>query len=74
MGRPGEDDLSTAERILRLQDEWDEIVESPDDVELTTEQREELNRRLADHRLNPTHYKTWGELRSELEALSHDHD
>jgi putative addiction module component (TIGR02574 family) len=74
MGRPEEDDLSAAERILRLQDEGDEVAESPDDVELTIEQREELNRRLADHRLNPARYKTWGELRSELEAMSHDLD
>ena len=69
-----EDDLSMSERILRLQDEWDEIARSPDDVELTPPQLEELRRRLADHRLNPRRYKTWGELRAELEALSREHD
>jgi putative addiction module component (TIGR02574 family) len=68
------DDLSTSERIRRLQDEWDQIASSPDDVELTPEQLEELKRRLSDHRLNPRRYKTWGELRAELEALGHDHD
>lgn len=67
-------ELSTSERILRLQDEWDDIATAPDDVELTPAQLEELRRRLADHRLNPRRYKTWGELRSELEALGRDHD
>lgn len=69
-----EDRLSTAERILRLQDEWDEIAAQPEDVELTPAQRTELRRRLADHRLHPRRCKTWGELRAELEAMSHDPD
>lgn len=68
------DELSTSERIRRLQDEWDQIASSPDDVELTQEQLEELKRRLSDHRLNPRRCKTWGELRAELEGLGHDHD
>ena len=68
-----EDELSTSERILRLQDEWDQIAAFPDEVELTPAQLEELRRRLADHRLNPRRYKTWGELRAELEAMGRDH-
>ncbi len=67
-----EEDLSVSERILRLQDEWDEIANLPDPVELTPVQLEELERRLRDHQLNRRRYKTWEELRSELEELSND--
>ena len=62
------DDLSIPERILRLQDQWDEIAGLPDAVQLTPAQLAELERRLHDHRLRRRSYKTWEELRSELEA------
>ena len=69
------DDQSTSERILRLQDEWDEISGSLEDLHLTQEQLDELERRLEDHRNHPRPYKTWEEVRAELEALGrHDHD
>ena len=60
---------SMSERILRLQDEWDEIAGTPEDLELTQEQLDELERRLEDHRSNPRHSKTWEEVRAELEDL-----
>jgi putative addiction module component (TIGR02574 family) len=67
MERDENDEESTSERILRLQDLWDEIAASPDGIELTTEQRLEFERRLGDHRRNPRRYTTWEELRAELE-------
>ena len=68
-------DLSTSERILRLQDEWDDIAGNPAELDLTPEQLEELHRRLEDHRRNPRPYKTWEEVREELERLGrHDPD
>ena len=73
--RHHKDDQSMSERILRLQDEWDQIAGSPDRLELTSEQLDELERRLQDHRKNPRRYKTWEEVRAELEALGrHDPD
>lgn len=47
------------------------MATAEDDLDLTSEQRKELRRRLADHRLNPRPYKTWEQLREELEALRH---
>jgi putative addiction module component (TIGR02574 family) len=71
----GDEGLSTSEKILRLQDQLDEIAGSPEDLELTPEQFAELRRRLNDHRLDPRHYKTWEEIRAELESLGrHDPD
>lgn len=69
------DDPTTSERILRLQDEWDQIAGSPQELNLTAEQLGELERRLQDHRENPRRYKTWEDVRAELEALGrHDPD
>jgi putative addiction module component (TIGR02574 family) len=75
MSQQGENDgPSVPERILRLQDQWDQIASLPEDVELTPAQLAELERRLRDHRLHQRKYKTWEELRSELEAADHDID
>jgi putative addiction module component (TIGR02574 family) len=68
------DGLSVPERILRLQDQWDQIAGLPEDVELTAAQLAELERRLHDHRLGRRKYTTWEELRSELETADHDFD
>lgn len=62
-----EDDLSTSERILRSQDEWDRIASNPEEVDLTPEQLEELRRRVRDHRARPGRYSTWEETRAEIE-------
>lgn len=40
--RKNPDELSTSEKILHLQDQWDEIAGSPEDLDLTPEQLEEL--------------------------------
>ncbi len=60
------EELSLSEKILRVQDLWDEIARSPRNVELTTAQLEEAERRLAEHEKNPTASVTWEELKREL--------
>ena len=62
------DDLSVPEKILRVQDLWDQIAQSPDDVDLTNAQRAELERRLRAHEDGPGVYPTWQELRQRLEG------
>ena len=57
------DALSTAERILKLQDLWDEIAESPESIELTAEQRETLDHRLDRVAQNPGDTIPWQERR-----------
>ena len=74
MDRREYDELSTSEKILRLQEMWDEIGSSPEEIELTPEQLEDLDRRLEDHRRNPRPTTPWEELRKELEDYCSDPD
>ncbi len=62
------EDLSVPEKILRVQDLWDEIARSPEEVELTPAQREEAERRLRSHESNPGDYATWEEVKHRLEG------
>ena len=62
------DDLSVPEKILRVQDLWDEIARSPRDVEITPAQREEAERRLRKHESEPGEYSTWEDVRRRLEG------
>ena len=62
------DDPSVLEKILRVQDLWDEIARSPRDVEITPAQREEAERRLRKHESEPGEYSTWEDVRRRLEG------
>ena len=61
------EDLSVPEKILRVQDLWDDIARSPREVELTPAQREEAKRRLLAHESDPREYSSWEELKRRLE-------
>ena len=61
------DELSLPEKILHVQDLWDEIARSGRNVELTPAQREEAERRLSRHEARPEEYTTWEDLRRRLE-------
>ena len=61
------EDLSMSEKIQRVQDLWDEIARSPQNVGLTPAQREEAERRLRKHESAPGEYKSWAEIRARLE-------
>jgi putative addiction module component (TIGR02574 family) len=61
------DELSVPEKVLRVQDLWDDIVRSPRDVEITPVQREEAERRLLAHESNPQEYPSWEEIKRRLE-------
>lgn len=60
-------ELSIPEKILLVQDLWDEIAQSSHGVEITPAQREELETRIQEHETHPGTYITWEELRRELE-------
>ena len=62
------DQLSTAEKILRLQDEWDRIAENPDAIELTDAQRRELDARLAAAAASPDDAMSWETVVSSIRA------
>lgn len=58
--------LSEAERIQLAQDLWDSIPAESPVLELTEEQRQELDRRLAQHEADPTSAIPWEEVRARL--------
>lgn len=62
------DGLSVPEKILRVQDLWDDIARSPRDVEITPAQREEAERRLLEHEQNPQECSSWEEIKRRLEG------
>jgi putative addiction module component (TIGR02574 family) len=62
------DDLSVAEKILRLQDLWDGIVAEADEVDLTDAQRAELTRRLKEYRDGVAKSSPWAEARQRIRA------
>lgn len=58
--------LSEAERIQLAQDLWDSIPAESSVLGLSEEQRQELDRRLAEHEADPASATTWKELRARL--------
>jgi putative addiction module component (TIGR02574 family) len=58
--------LSEAERIQLAQDLWDSIPADSDALPLSTEQLEEMERRLAEHRADPRTSIPADEARAQL--------
>lgn len=61
--------LSVSERIQLVEDIWDTIVSSQEEVTLTDRQRRELDRRLDNYSRDPSAGRTWDVVR---EDLGHD--
>ncbi len=57
------DQMSTAERILYVQDLWDNITAEAEKQPLTAAQVEEVEARLADYRAHPETSIPWEEAR-----------
>lgn len=64
----GIDRLSIAERIDLVQEIWDSIAATPEQVPLTDAQRQEIDRRLAAHDANPQNVIPWEVVKAEAEA------
>jgi putative addiction module component (TIGR02574 family) len=58
--------LSEAERIQLAQDLWDSIPPASEALPLTEELRQELERRLAEHKADPSSAIPWEEVRARL--------
>lgn len=61
------DDLSVPEKIERVQAMWNDLAGSGADPGLTDAQREEIERRLVRHELNPGEYSSWDEIRRKID-------
>ena len=60
--------LSVPERIQLVEDIWDTIAEVPEEVDLTDEQKAELDRRLDAYHLNPNEGSPWGIVRERIRS------
>jgi putative addiction module component (TIGR02574 family) len=58
--------LSVDERIQLVEDIWDSIAEAAADMPLTSEQIEELDRRMADYRAHPETSESWESVKRQL--------
>jgi putative addiction module component (TIGR02574 family) len=58
------DRLSVAERIQLIEDVWDSLVTTPEAIPVTLAQRDELDRRLDAHRVNPGEGVSWQQVKA----------
>lgn len=58
--------LSAAERLELVEELWDSIAEEDEVLALTDEQREDLERRLADADADPASGSPWDEVRERI--------
>jgi putative addiction module component (TIGR02574 family) len=58
--------LSVTERLQLVEDLWDSIAADSAEISLSAEQREEIDRRLAEHDRNPESALPWEEVRARL--------
>jgi putative addiction module component (TIGR02574 family) len=58
--------LSIPERIQLVEDIWDSIAIQPEKVELSSDTKCELDKRLDEYEKNPQDQTSWDEVRSRL--------
>lgn len=54
--------LSIAERIQLVEDIWDTIADEPEAIELTEEEKREIDKRLEAYHKNPEIGSPWGDV------------
>jgi putative addiction module component (TIGR02574 family) len=61
-------ELSIPERLKLVQEIWESIREFPEEIPLTQEQKDELDRRLEEHRADPDSAIPWTVVREKLKG------
>jgi putative addiction module component (TIGR02574 family) len=59
--------LSVAERVRLVQDIWETLLPTAEELPLTDEQRDVIDRRLEEHRRDPASAIPWEEERARIE-------
>lgn len=59
-------DLSLSEKILLVEEIWDDIAKENEGFELTQSQKSELDRRINSFTDNPNQGRSWDEIKSEF--------
>ncbi len=60
--------LSVSERIQLVEDIWATIAEVPEEIELSDEQKAELDTRLDAYHQNPEEGSPWGMVRERIRS------
>lgn len=68
MSAPTVFDLSPAEKLQLVQDLWDDLASSPEDVPVHDWQIQELERRKANLQKNPASGLTWEEVKRRIRS------
>ena len=64
----GLDKLSAEEKLAVIRELWDSFPIDSAEIPLTNAQREELDRRIADHEANPQDVVPWAEVRESVRS------
>jgi putative addiction module component (TIGR02574 family) len=64
----GIDQMNIEDRLALVQEIWDSIAATPEQIPLTEAQRNELERRLAAHAADPTNVIPWEEVKAQALA------
>ncbi len=65
----GIDRLGVEERLALVEELWDSIASDSAAIPLTSEQSQELERRLADYEANPNEGVPWSEVKASINKL-----
>lgn len=60
--------LSLQEKLILVQDIWDEISCSQENVAITNEQKIELNLRLSNYQLKPEEGRSWNLVKEDIKS------
>jgi len=60
--------LSVAERVRLVQDIWDTLQPTAEELPLTEEQRQLIDRRLEEHRHDPDSAIPWEQVKARIES------
>jgi putative addiction module component (TIGR02574 family) len=63
---PTYQELSTSEKLLLVEEIWDEITRHPDDLPIPAWHKAELNRRYQEYQRNPRQGSSWEEVKARL--------
>ena len=59
-------DLSRSEKLILINDLWDDVSESSDDLQLSAELKEKLDQRYESYLKNPESGVSWSDFKSQI--------
>jgi putative addiction module component (TIGR02574 family) len=73
MTQPDQDSMSISEKILKVQQLWDEIAVDADAISVDDRHREIVAQRLEEHRASPDDVIPWEDVRDKIRSRRAKH-